>query len=172
LDPSNGALSGAPGDSVGWGFTLTNTSDTDWAAVVLTDYCPADVIASPCSTNGYPDVGNYSDIAGNNFVTIAPDSSVTQAFDVNAYTGLGYITIAGIPVVDSVTGEVVVTYDEFDSDPNVDGNQIGGDESVDASASVDVTSSESMATPEPGTMLLLATGLAALFSRRAGTKGA
>ena len=36
-DPANGALTGAPGDVVGWGFTMTN--NTDWLIVTQAAFC-------------------------------------------------------------------------------------------------------------------------------------
>src|SRR5689334_2177161 len=52
LSPASGGLSGSPGATVGWGFTLTNT--TDFAVVTGTSFVP-----SPLSS-----VGTYEDYLG------------------------------------------------------------------------------------------------------------
>ena len=168
LDPINGALSGAPGDTVGWGFTLTN--DTDYLVVTGSDFCVG-IIASPCSNA----LGTYSDFIGPSFVVVGPSpesSPVIQSFDPSTMTGLGSFLISSSALSgQSLSGEIVVTYDLYSVDPNdpafdpiVDtissGNQITADASV--------TVAGTAAVPEPSAVLLLCVGLFAavpVFSR-------
>src|SRR5205085_10382227 len=84
LNPSNGALSGAAGQTVGWGFTLTNTSDV-FAVITSADFCGA-VISSPCSTP----LGAFSDfIAQFNFTAVNAHSSLTAVFNPLSHTDIG-----------------------------------------------------------------------------------
>ena len=57
LNPLNGAISALPGQTTGWGFTLTNGSD-EFAVITSADFCGA-VISSPCSTP----LGVFTDFA-------------------------------------------------------------------------------------------------------------
>ncbi len=60
LDPPSGAIVGPAGSTVGWGFTLTNTSD--FAVVSGSDFCVG-VLTSPCSNT----FGTYSDYPARSF---------------------------------------------------------------------------------------------------------
>jgi hypothetical protein len=115
LDSTNGAISGAPGATVGWGFTLTNT--TDFLVVSSSDFCVG-AITSPCSNS----LGTYTDFIGPQFQVVGPspeNTSFTQSFNLLAQTGAGSFTInSSAPPGDSVIGEIVVTYDLYSVDPN------------------------------------------------------
>jgi hypothetical protein len=161
LDPANGALSGTPGSTVGWGFTIANS--TNFLLITSSDFCVGP-ISSPCS-NG---LGTYTDfIASNQFVVVGPlpeSSSVTQAFDNSLLTGIGSFLINSTANPgDSVSGQIVLTYDLFSVSPNApnfdpiaDTISIGN--FLTASASVSVPSTTA---PEPGTGLLFGYGLIA-----------
>src|SRR5262245_53600446 len=58
LIPSIGTIGGMPGDIVGWGFTLTNT--TDFLVVTGADFVPP----SP--------LGVFNDFIGPNFIVVGP----------------------------------------------------------------------------------------------------
>ena len=80
LDPVGGALTGSPGQTVGWGFILENTT-TNYLLVTSADY----VTVTP--------LGTFTDyISAFNFIVVGPSpesSSVTQAFDSGALAGVG-----------------------------------------------------------------------------------
>ncbi len=157
LDPLNGAISGTPGTTVGWGFTLTNLG-TDFAVLTGSDFCVG-APSSPCSNT----LGTYTDFIVLQFIVVGPSpesSSVTQAFNNNLQTGIGSFLIKP-GATGSVVGEIVLTYDLFSVDPNslnfnptLDTVSLGNLLTAPASVS---------AVPEPGSLLLLASGLAGCF---------
>lgn len=163
LDPTNGAISGAPGATVGWGFTITNTAD--FLVVSSSDFCVG-VITSPCSNS----LGTYTDFIGPQFQVVGPspeNPSLTQAFDLLAQTGMGSFAINLSALAgDSVTGEIVVTYDLFSVDPNsltfdpITDTVSTGD-MLTAAASVSVPAATTV--PEPNSLILLGSGLMTLF---------
>jgi hypothetical protein len=163
LDPTNGAISGAAGATVGWGFTLTNT--TDFLVVSSSDFCVG-VITSPCSNS----LGTYADFIGPQFQVVGPSpesTSLTQAFDLLAQTGMGSFAINLSALTgDSVTGEIVVTYDLYSVDPNSPNfdptlDTLSTGDTLTAAASVSVPASTTV--PEPNSLILLGSGLMALF---------
>ncbi len=72
LDPLSGAISGAAGTTVGWGFTLTNLG-IDFAVVTSSDFCVG-VITSPCSNS----LGKYTDFAAPQFIVVGPSPESTR----------------------------------------------------------------------------------------------
>src|SRR5258708_20803637 len=176
LNPVNGALVGAPGQSVGWGFTISD--DTNWLLVVGTAFCTSFNTSTdifPCANPGPPNAvpgGPYLDFTQVNFVVSAPNvpDPSQQIFtynppcNVGPCTGTGAFTINGnTPVGSLLSGVIVVDYNLFSGGPPGVGTQIGGDFFIEKNASVFVA-------PEPATLLLLGSTLAGLglarFRRR------
>src|SRR5579875_495514 len=92
LLPPSGYVSGLPGATVGWGFTLSNP-DSDFLLVTGSSFdagckgCPGPPAA----------VGSYTDFIGNNFVIAGPSpesQSVSQPFNASHQTGAGSFTFA------------------------------------------------------------------------------
>ena len=164
LDPAGGAVTGPAGSTVGWGFTLAD-SGSDFAVVTSSDFCVA-MVSSPCSNP----FGVYTDFIGQQFVVVGPSpepGSVAQSFDDSAMTGVGSFAINPAST-GTLDGFLAVTYDLYSVDPN----SPSFDPTVDtvstgnylyATASVTVGSSSTGNVPEPGTMTLLAAGIAMLL---------
>jgi hypothetical protein len=103
LNPPNGAISGAPGDTIGWGFTLTNPDNT-YAAIASADFCGG-VLTSPCSTP----LGTFTDfIAQFNFTVVGPNGTESAVFNPLNFTGVGSYTIDSAAANgDSFFGQIV-----------------------------------------------------------------
>ena len=160
LQPAGGALIGYPSQTVGWGFTVENS--TDYLLVTAADY----VTATP--------IGTFTDFAsGFNFIVVGPapeNPVVAQSFDLLLQTGIGaYLIGTGTPVGALSTGVVRLTYDLYSVSPNDPAfdpavDLVSSGNFLDANASVQV-----VGTPEPSTCVLLGCGLlavAAVWRRR------
>jgi hypothetical protein len=162
LDPVNSAITGVAGSTVGWGFTLTNLG-SDFAVITGSDFCVGP-ITSPCSNP----LGTYTDFVGQQFFVLGPSpesSSLSQSFDLMALTGVGSFFINPLAQPgDKAIGQIVLSYDLFSlspNDPNFDpiADTLSNGNFLMAPASVTLTKS-TVSTPEPGSLFLLATGLA------------
>ena len=119
LIPASGAINGAPGATVGWGFTITN--NTNYVLVTGSDFCEG-AIVSPCPHT----LGSYTDFIGAfNFIVVGPPPPptespvVTQPFNLAAMTGVGSFQInATARVGDFAAGQILITYDLFRRSPN------------------------------------------------------
>lgn len=143
LDPVSGiTLPGAPGSTVGWGFTITNDTNS---YLVVTQLTPSGFTNSSA-------IMDY--IAALNFYVVSPNSPLSVTFDAGTTQGVaGYALDAGaVPgIVDS--GTFLINYDLLVNDPNGAGGPDVGDlfglsfDPVKAS----VTAGQEI--PEPGTFL-------------------
>lgn len=150
LDPGT-PLGGAPGTTVGWGFTLTNT--TNYIVVTQVSFL----------TNPAPNT--FTDLLGPQFLVVGgANTSVTQAYDPINSLGLGSFFIAPGTPTGLIPGQLGYAYDEYSTDPNdpnFDPNtsyvtsDIGF---VNATVNVQNRTPE---VPEPSTWALALTGLAA-----------
>jgi len=158
LNPANGAISGAPGDTIGWGFTLTNPDNT-FAVITSASFCGS-ILTSPCSTP----LGNFTDfIAQFNFTVIGPNGTESAVYDPLSFTGIGSYTInSGAAGGDSFFGQLVLTYDLY-TDINDPLSLIGSDNRLSAAASVSVTGASPTSVPAPGTLSLMSSALAGLY---------
>jgi hypothetical protein len=153
-------VSGPAGTTVGWGFSITNTSTT-------TDYLDISSIDSDlfAASNGVPDASIFL------FPNLAPGQTMTQVYDPMDGLGLFQFTWnAGLATGTTETGNFTL-YGAF-CDPLTD-QFCAEDGTVPstalASAAYSATVGPSgVVTPEPSASLLLATGLFVLawLSRR------
>jgi len=166
-----GALSGAPGDTVGWGFQITN--DANYIEITSASFCLSPVSFPACTL---PTTGVFTDfISGYNDIIVGfpggtYPATVGQSFNPTAFTGIGSFAIdAGAPIGAADVGAIVLTYDVFDADPNDPGaNKLATDQVLTADSSVEVASS----TPEPATFGIFGLGLAGLAAvGRRGRRG-
>lgn len=148
LDPSGAAVSGSPGQTVGWGFTVAN-SLSDYAVITSAIFVP-----DPTS--------QFTDFISPQFVIVGPGSpSITQNFDLASQQGVGSYMIPSVtPIGALLSGSIELTYDLYTVSPNDPSFDPGADlessgNTVSADASIDV-----VATPEPGFIVLWATMLA------------
>jgi hypothetical protein len=167
LIPPDGAISGPAGTTVGWGFTFTN--DTNFAVITGTQFCGAGSVPPICLPLS-PNLGTYTDIAGSQFLVIGPSPespSITQSFNNALNTGLGSFALNST-ASGTVSGVIEVSYDLFSVSPNSPNfsfeDVIANGLFLTSPASVTVGSVA--AVPEPGTLLLLASGFAATIVGR------
>jgi hypothetical protein len=106
LSPS-GDIYGNPGDTIGWGFSLTNS--TSYYLVV------SGSLFNPTSGDVS---GTYTDYIGAAFIAVGPGATLSQNFDSVAQTGVGAFAIdpSAIPAA-SAAGYLTITYDLFGEDP-------------------------------------------------------
>ncbi len=158
LNPPGGALTGSPGQTVGYGFTITN--DTTFYLLFDASYfCQPG--QDPASTTCTQILGTYHDFIAGNGTEVSPMGSLTQSFNVNTMTGFGAYTILPAVLVGATdSGRLVGTYMEYEGDPFNGGTQVSGDIEIAALASVTVIG----AVPEPsGGILMIVAGLGGLM---------
>ena len=145
LDPANGVVSGTPGATVGWGFTLSNNADY--------------LVVTSASFTAPLSIGTFTDYISQQFFVVGPP--LRQEFDPILMTGIGSFAIDSNATIGSVVNNpIVLTYDLFSVSPNdpsfdPDTDTISNSNIVTASASVRVI-------PEPASIVLFTVGLIGL----------
>lgn len=145
LIPESGDVSGPAGSTVGWGYSITNESTTDW---LLTTNMQSDsfLYGTPNLLFDFPEV--------------APGQTVTEDFDPVALTGVYEDVLDASASPGSVdSGNFVLSAQWYDGDPFNGGNYIADAPDTNAAYSATVIGSS---TPEPGSFLLISGGLALL----------
>ena len=168
FDASGGDLSGLPGATIGWGFTLTEPGPAEFLLISESAFCPVTAVQSDlpagCAAD-FASLGSYTDFSTNiPIVGPAPDTSpLTVNFDSPTQAGFGSFVIDPGAGVGTTTGEIAIIYDLFTGDPNTDpsATQIGGDNFTTLAASITVQS----ATPEPASWWCAGIGLIVLMIR-------
>lgn len=154
LTVSPAALSGHPGDTVGWGFSLTNDDAANYLLVTGTEFLPAPL-------SGF---GSYADLLGTRWTVLAPGASLSEAYDALLGTGFGAFSLAD-SAEGGLAGDLTLHYALFSVSPddlafNPDTDLVTADGSATAGASVERL-------PEPASWALVGlAGLAAGVSRR------
>lgn len=159
LDPADGIRTGNPGETVGWGFSITNDTAL---YLVVSGNTPAGF------TFG---IGSFTDYLGLNFYVVNPNSNLDVSFDEGTTQGLGaYAINAGAPVGGFDAGSFAVIYDLYVNDPNdinftQDQGDLLGQQFDIVQGSVTVT--DAVVVPEPGSLVLVGfAGVGLLFWRR------
>ncbi|MGH9860981.1 MAG: PEP-CTERM sorting domain-containing protein [Candidatus Acidiferrales bacterium] len=153
LAPPGGAISGPAGSTIGWGFTVTNQSATNW--LMLTG------ITADLFQQATPDASIFS------FPILAPMSTLSVAYNAATFEGIFQITWdATAPVGFTNLGVFIVTGEFWDADPFAGGGFVSLALDQSAAYSATVSPSANTPVPEPATLLLATTGAAVLLLRR------
>ena len=152
LDPASGALSGAPGATIGWGFSLSN--DTGF------------LVVTGATFESGTTLGTFTDFISSpgNFFVVGPApeaETVAQAFSVANQTGLGGFHVdPAAPTAATISCQLVLTYDLFSRSPN-DPNF---DPVTDTQSVANILSQPASITivPLPGSVWMMLWGLAGL----------
>lgn len=144
--PMSGNLSGTPGSTIGWGYSIANQSRTDW---LLATNLSADSFAYGTPTLLF------------DFPEVAPGATVMQLFDPVDSTGLYQIALnAGASNGSVDSGNFILSAQWFNGDPFNGGTFIA--DAVDARASYSVTVRSTSAVPEPCGSVMSAPVIAAI----------
>lgn len=160
LLPAGGAITGAPGETIGWGYSLVNYSLTDWLVVGFPSSDPFE--------NATPDASVFD------FPIVAPGATVALAYAPATGSGFGsglfQITWnTDAPIGFSTSGLFTLSADFYDADPLdelANAQFLRSAEPQSAAYSATVTAAT--AVPEPATLVLTGAGfaLAGIFRRR------
>ncbi len=167
--PGSGLITVSAGGFNGWGFEIKDS--TSFVVIDSTTFNLVSLDGVP-ESGSFP-IGTYTDLTPNLFLVVGPGgfangTDVIQAFTAgispNPATDLGageIVTNPGVAVGTDVKGNIVFTYDIFSdspNDPNFDPDLDTVASGVTASVPVEVD-----VTPEPASILLLGSSLAALL---------
>jgi hypothetical protein len=142
LLPADGAITGGPGDTIGWGYSIENQSTSLW--LVTTGLAPGSF------QFGTPDVVF-------DFPILAPGSTVTMPFDAATSTGLMALTWdASAPPGTVEVGSFLLDAEWWTGDPFAGG--VFAFSASPASESYQATVTAAVA-PEPGSVGLGGLGL-------------
>ena len=150
--PPGGAVSGPPGSTVGWGYTFTNQSTSNW--LVLTGV-NADVFQ-----HGTPSAALFD------FPVLAPTTTLTVAYDpINGFGLFEFTWDPNAPVGFTNSGIFIVNAEWWSGDPFAGGSFVSF--ATDQSDAYSATVTPSTAVPEPSSLLFMLTGLAGVAMRKA-----
>jgi hypothetical protein len=169
LTPPSGTVLAGPGQTTGWGFTITN--DTSFYLLIdSSNFCGVggDPAFADCNDPSNPPfaygpaLGTYTDFIASQATLVFPDSFVTEAFNKNTDQGVGSYAISlSTPLYSTDSGKLFVSFMEFQGNPfDLDnpGTQISGDIELSSAAKVE-------AIPEPAAWALAGLPLLALLWR-------
>ena len=110
LVPTSGIISGSPGSTVGWGYTIVNNSTSDWLVTTA--------LSAGTFSNGLPQ--SLFD-----FPVVAPLSTVTQQFNMDTGNGLFQISWDISAVVGSQnSGSFGLSAEWWNGNPSAGGSSI------------------------------------------------
>ncbi|MDX8128204.1 VPLPA-CTERM sorting domain-containing protein [Methylomonas sp. LW13] len=154
LEPTNGLIEGDAGDTVGWGFLLTNTQNY--------------LVVTGAEFQSSTSPGIFTDFisAPENFFVVGPGFGAStvwgQTFDAASQTGVGSFKIADNAAQGTVFGQIVLTYDLFTRSPfnplfDPDTDTLSNGNVLTANASINITT-----VPLPAAAWLFGAALAGL----------
>jgi hypothetical protein len=157
-----GTRSGLPGQTVGWGFKLTN--DTDFLLFSEVAFCEGPFISGGC-TDTY---GVFTDfLAQFQSVVLGPGDQINELFDDSTQQGIGSFKINNNAVAGNQDmGTIFVIYDAYSCDPTVCSDPVQDVFSGSISAPAEVDVQAATGTPEPATMGVVGLVLAGLIALR------
>jgi hypothetical protein len=156
LIPASGAISGPPGSTIGWGYSITNESASDWLVTVG--------LNADSFLNGTPSLLF-------DFPALAPTAAKTMPLDEATGAGLYMLTWdSSAPVGFVNSGTFVLNAQWWDGDPLNGGSYMM--DALDTSQVYSATVSQTTGVvPEPSTWLLLLTGFGMLACRKVLSSG-
>ncbi len=176
--PANGVIDAAAGGFNGWGFDITDTTDFITLDSALFNLTSVDGVPE---TGGFPPIGSYTDLtlnlvgpSGGIFVVgggvFANGTEVIQPFAPVGGTpnpgqdiGAGEVVLnPGVLAGTDVKGNIIFTYEEWSVSPNDPAFDPGAD-LVATNQTASVPEEVIAGVPEPGSIVLLGTALAALL---------
>ncbi len=143
--PASGALSGAPGDTLGFGYAIANPSATDWLVLTSLD--------AGAFLEGTPDASLFD------FPVLAPGASLTVAFSAGTSGLFAFTWDPAAPLGSANAGVFVLGAEWWSGDPGVGGSFLAL--ATPASAPYQVT-----VVPEPSVALLIGTSFASAVALR------
>ena len=153
-DPTDGVLTGTPGTTVGWGFTMT-APDSNYYALTGVEFCfGAQIPTCPSTPVGvFSDIASYveGDIIGPDYTTNPYPETYSPGI-----SGLGEFAIDPSAAPQDLVGTLYVYYDEYAADPMLGGDAFLTGQVASSAAEVEIVSP----TPEPSKVwMMLAAGL-------------
>jgi hypothetical protein len=151
--PGSGDVAGPAGSTVGWGYSITNTSLTNWL-VLSSVNAGTFLMGTPGALFDFP--------------IVAPGTTATVAFD--ALAGLGLYQLTWDPTAPAGfvnSGTFVLSAEWWSGDPTAGGSFLAAADDQSAPYTATVTA---VAVSVPSTLLLMAGGLAAMCLMRANRK--
>jgi len=147
LLPASGQISGAPGSTTGWGYSITNHSSSLWLATSALTSDPFSH-ATPSLLFDFPQ--------------LAPGATVALPFNAAGGAGLMSVTLdSNTPTGFSNVGNFILSAGWWNGDPLGGGSFLS--DAPDATRAYIVTAMGSAPVPEPSTVALILCG--ALVSR-------
>ena len=137
--PATGVLSGAPGDTLGFGYFVENPSATDWLVITSLD--------AGTFLDGTPDASLFD------FPVLAPGASLTTAFVAGTSGLFAFTWDAAAPLGSTNAGSFVLGAEWWSGDPLSGGVFLSLATPASAAYQVSVV-------PEPAAALLVAASLA------------
>jgi hypothetical protein len=150
-DPGSGTVSGDPGTTVGWGYSITNDSSTDWLVIIAVS-----------TTQDFSDGTADSSIF--DFPIIAPGQTDTTPFSIAGGTGLYQLAWNPDAPAGAINSGLFDLTGIFCSDASFDGCS---DTTVDQFSPYQALITTSTTAPEPSSTVLLFAGLLIVFLGRA-----